>query len=988
MTSSQINEIFDKTSFLHGINAAYIEEMFEKFQSDPNSVPSDWKEFFTGITDNIKKQNNLKASWSKESEVELSNGDLVSAVDGNWSRKSYSEEIQIDNKNYLTVEEIKQQTLDSIGALRLIRAFRVNGHLIANLDPLNLKEITQHPELDYRNYGFTDKDLNKDIFIDGSLGLNSGKLNEIIKILSETYSGSIGVEFVHIQDPDQKQWVQERIEEVRNKTHFTEKGKIAIYRRLLEAEMFEKFLDKKYLGTKRFGLVGSESTIPGIEQIIKQSCLSGIEDIYIGTAHRGRLTLLSSVMEVPLRSIMAKFQGGGEDPNEVLGSGDVKYHLGISSDREFEGKKIHLSLTPNPSHLESVDPVVVGKVRAEQTMLQDKTNDRVIGLLIHGDAAMAGQGVVAETFAMSQLRGFRTGGTIHFVINNQIGFTTVPHYGRSAPYCTEIAKIIQAPIFHVNGDDVESVVHVCRLAVEFRNKFKTDVVVDMFCYRRSGHNEMDLPEFTQPLMYQKIKEHKTTLKIYEKKLKEENVLTDIEALNQHEEYKKVLEEEFALSKSYKSNKADWLEGSWKGLSTASFDARRGKTSVTIEDLKFIAKEIHRIPEDFNIHKRIKKIYEERLNSVLNDSGIDWATAESLAFATLLKEGFGVRLSGQDSGRGTFSQRHAVLYDQMNEKRFVPLRHFMDKQGFFEVIDSFLSEYGVLGFEYGYSQVDPRTLVLWEGQFGDFANNAQTIIDQFITTGERKWLRMSGLTLLLPHGHEGQGSEHSSARLERFLQMCAEDNIQVVNCTSPANYFHVLRRQLHRDFRKPLIIMTPKSTLRHKKNVSSVDQFINGSTFHRILRDEISVQEEKKINRVLLCSGKIYFELQDEIDKLKKENVFILRIDQLYPFPYDVLKDELKRFPEAEVYWVQEEPSNMGAFRFIKHRVESVMASMNRNEELLFIGRKASASPATGILDRHIENQKNILRLAIEADKQEIISNKDGVSLVKFKLPIE
>ena len=988
MKSSQINEIFDKTSFLHGINAVYIEEMFEKFQTDPNSVPIDWKEFFTGITDNIKKQNSLNASWSNEREVELSNGDLVSALDGNWSRESYSEAIQLDNKSSLTAEEIKQQTLDSIGALRLIRAFRVNGHLIANLDPLNLKEITQHPELDYRNYGFTDKDLNKDIFIDGSLGLSSSKLSEIIKILSETYSGSIGVEFVHIQDPDQKQWVQERIEEVRNKTHFTDKGKIAIYRRLLEAEMFEKFLDKKYLGTKRFGLVGSESTIPGIEQIIKQSCLSGIEDIYIGTAHRGRLTLLSSVMEVPLRAIMAKFQGGGEDPNEVLGSGDVKYHLGISSDREFEGKKIHLSLTPNPSHLESVDPVVVGKVRAEQTMLQDKTNDKVIGLLIHGDAAMAGQGVVAETFAMSQLRGFRTGGTIHFVINNQIGFTTVPHYGRSAPYCTEIAKIIQAPIFHVNGDDVESVVHVCRLAVEFRNKFKTDVVVDMFCYRRSGHNEMDLPEFTQPLMYKKIKEHKTALKIYEEKLKDESILKDAEILNQHEEYKKILEEEFALSNTYKSNKADWLEGSWKGLSTASFDARRGKTSVTIEDLNSIAREIHEIPENFNIHKRIKKIYEERLNSVLNNTGIDWATAESLAFATLLNEGFGVRLSGQDSGRGTFSQRHAVLYDQMNEKRFVPLRHFRDKQGFFEVIDSFLSEYGVLGFEYGYSQVDPRTLVLWEGQFGDFANNAQTIIDQFITTGERKWLRMSGLTLLLPHGHEGQGSEHSSARLERFLQMCAEDNIQVVNCTSPANYFHVLRRQLHRDFRKPLIIMTPKSTLRHKKNVSSIDQFINGSTFHRVLREEISPQEEKKISRLLLCSGKIYFELQDEIDKLKKENIFILRIDQLYPFPYDVLKDEFKRFPEAEIYWVQEEPSNMGAFRFAKHRIESVMTSLNKNEELLFIGRKASASPATGILDRHIENQKNILRLAIEADKQEIISNKDGVSLVKFKLPIE
>ena len=989
MTSSQINEIFDKTSFLHGINTAYIEEMFEKFQANPNSVPNDWKEFFAGITKNIKNQNPIKASWSQEKEIEFSNGDLVSAVDGNWSRKVHSKAIEVNDGASLTEEEIKNQTLDSIGAIRLIRAFRVNGHLVAKLDPLNLREVRQHPELDYKNYGFSEKDLNKSIFVGGSLGLHSTKLSEIIKILSETYSGSIGVEFVHIQDPDQKQWVQERIEEVRNKTHFTDKGKKAIYRRLLEAEMFEKFLDKKYLGTKRFGLVGSESTIPGIEQIIKQSCLSGIEDIYIGTAHRGRLTLLSSVMEVPLRAIMAKFQGVGEDPNEVLGSGDVKYHLGISSDREFEGKKIHLSLTPNPSHLESVDPVVIGKVRAEQTILKDKTNDKVIGLLIHGDAAMAGQGVVAETFTMSQLRGFRTGGTIHFVINNQIGFTTVPHYGRSAPYCTEIAKIIQAPIFHVNGDDVESVVHVCRLAVEYRNKFKTDVVVDMFCYRRSGHNEMDLPEFTQPLMYRKIKEQKTTLKLYEEKLVEENILKDSEIKKEEEEYRKILEEEFSLSNSYKPNKADWLEGSWKGLSTASFDERRGQTSVNVEDLISIAKEIYEIPNDFNVHKKIKKIFEDRLNSVVNNVGIDWATAESLAFATLLAEGFGVRLSGQDSGRGTFSQRHAVLYDQANEKRFVPLRHFRKKQGFFEVIDSFLSEYGVLGFEYGYSQVDPRTLVLWEGQFGDFANNAQTIIDQFITTGERKWLRMSGLTLLLPHGHEGQGSEHSSSRLERFLQMCAEDNIQVVNCTSPANYFHVLRRQLHRDFRKPLIIMTPKSTLRHKKNVSSIDQFINGSTFHRVLREEISEQEEKQINRVLLCSGKIYFELQDEIDRLKKENIIILRIDQLYPFPYDVLKDEFKRFPGAEIYWVQEEPSNMGAYRFAKHRVESVLSSLlGNNEELLFIGRRASASPATGILERHIENQRNILRLAIEADKKEIISNKDGVSLVKFKLPIE
>ena len=751
----------------------------------------------------------------------------------------------------------------------------------------------------------------------------------------------------------------------------------------------KNYLDKKFLGTKRFGLVGSESTIPGIEQIIKQCCLAGIEDIYIGTAHRGRLTLLASVMEVPLRAIMTKFQAGSDDPNEVLGSGDVKYHLGVSSDREFDGKKIHLSLTPNPSHLEAVDPVVIGKVRAKQTLTKDKNNEKVIGILIHGDAAIAGQGVVAETFAMSQLRGFRTGGTVHFVINNQIGFTTMPLYGRSAPYCTEIAKIVQAPIFHVNGDDPEAVVHVCRLAAEFRNKFKTDVIVDMFCYRRAGHNEMDLPEFTQPLMYKKIKEHSSTLKIYEKKLIGENILSKEDSIKFEDEYKNFLDSEFALSKTYKSNKADWLEGSWKGLSTASFDARRGKTAVEKNDLISISVAIHKLPEEFTTHKRIKKIYNDRSVSVLNGVGIDWATAEALAFASLLSEGFGVRLSGQDVGRGTFSQRHAVLYDQVNEERFVPLRHFQDQQGLFEIVDSFLSEYGVLGFEYGYSQVDPKTLVLWEGQFGDFANNAQTIIDQFITTGERKWLRMSGITLLLPHGHEGQGPEHTSGRVERFLQMCAEDNIQVINCTSPGNYFHALRRQLHRDFRKPLIIMTPKSTLRHKKNTSKIEDFINGSSFHRVMNDQLDQSSKDKINRVLLCSGKIYFEIHDQIESLGIENVAILRLDQLYPFPYDALTDELECYKDCEIYWVQEEPSNMGAYFFVKERIESVMHSLNmKTKELIFIGRRSSASPATGVQARHTQNQKNIIDLAIKADKEEIYDNKDGVSLLKYELPIE
>ena len=782
--------------------------------------------------------------------------------------------------------------------------------------------------------------------------------------------------------------MQERIEEVNNKTNFTTQGKKAIFQRLVESELFEQYLDKKFLGTKRYGIVGGESMIPGIEQIVKQSCLSGVEDIYFGTAHRGRLTLLATVLGMPYKGILSKFQGDLNDPNEVLGSGDVKYHLGVSSDREFDGKKIHLSLTPNPSHLEAVDPVVVGKVRAKQTLLNDKTTDKVFGILIHGDAAMAGQGIVAETFAMSQLRGFRTGGTIHFVINNQIGFTTTPHYGRSAPYCTEIAKMVQAPIFHVNGDDPEAVVHVCRLAAEYRNLFKEDVVVDMFCYRRSGHNEADEPMFTQPLMYKMIKKHQTTLNLYKDQLVKEEILTEDEAKKKISDFKEFLDNEFELSKSYKPNKADWLDGTWTGIKTASIDARRGKTSSTEDDIKILAKEIHTLPEEFTPHKRIKKIYNDRHQSIIDGINIDWATAEALAFATLLKDGYGVRLSGQDVGRGTFSHRHAVLYDQVNEERFVPLRHFRKDQALFEIVDSFLSEFGVLGFEYGYSQADPKTLVIWEAQFGDFSNGAQTIIDQFITTGERKWLRMSGLTLLLPHGHEGQGPEHTSSRLERFLQMCAEDNIQVANCTSPANYFHILRRQMMRDFRKPLILMTPKSTLRHKGNTSSLKDFVNGSTFHRVLHNLLSDDEKRKIDRVVLCSGKIYFELQDHINELSLNNIHIIRLEQLYPFPYEALEEEIADFKNCEMIWCQEEPRNMGAWQFIEERIQSVLEKLTGKIDLHFIGRRAAASPATGVFDRHLANQKNIIRLATEANVEEIKKEKSGVSLVKYKLPIE
>ena len=962
-------------SFLNSANAPYVAELYFKYTQNPKSIDESWKSFFSSLN-----------------EDELS---IISDFGGpEWKKRDTNviDDISFDkvvrSSSAVDFNSFKTSTLDSIRALRLIRAYRINGHLIANLDPLNLHKKNYHPELDYKSYGFSDNDLDREIFIDGSLGLETATLNEIIQILNKTYASSIGVEFLHIQSVEQKQWVQERIEEVHNKTNFTTQGKKAIFQRLVESELFEQYLDKKFLGTKRYGVEGGESMIPGIEQIVKQSCLAGVQDIYFGTAHRGRLTLLATVLGMPYRGILSKFQGSLNDPNEVLGSGDVKYHLGVSSDREFDGKSIHLSLTPNPSHLEAVDPVVAGKVRAKQTLLQDKTTDKVFGILIHGDAAMAGQGIVAETFAMSQLRGFRTGGIIHFVINNQIGFTTTPHYGRSAPYCTEIAKMVQAPIFHVNGDDPEAVVHVCRLAAEYRNLFKEDVVVDMFCYRRSGHNEADEPMFTQPLMYKKIKQHQTTLNLYKDQLIKEEILTEDEAKTKLSDFKKFLDNEFELSKSYKPNKADWLDGTWTGIKIASIDARRGKTSSTADDLKILAKEIHTIPEGFTPHKRIKKIYNDREQSIIEGKNIDWATAEALAFATLLKDGYGVRLSGQDVGRGTFSHRHAVLYDQENEKRFVPLRHFRKEQALFEIVDSFLSEFGVLGFEYGYSQADPKTLVIWEAQFGDFSNGAQTIIDQFITTGERKWLRMSGLTLLLPHGHEGQGPEHTSSRLERFLQMCAEDNIQVANCTSPANYFHILRRQMMRDFRKPLILMTPKSTLRHKGNTSAIEDFVNGSTFHRVLRKPLSGEEKNKINRVVLCSGKIYFELQDHIDALKLDNIHIIRLEQLYPFPYEALEEELIDFKNCEMIWCQEEPKNMGAWQFVQERVLSVVKKVTGKNELHFIGRRAAASPATGVFDRHLSNQKNIIRLATEANLEEIKKEKSGVSLVKYKLPIE
>jgi 2-oxoglutarate dehydrogenase E1 component len=693
----------------------------------------------------------------------------------------------------------------------------------------------------------------------------------------------------------------------------------------------------------------------------------------MGMPHRGRLNVLANVMAKPFRAIFNEFRGGSAHPDEVEGSGDVKYHLGASSDREFDDNRVHLSLTANPSHLEIVDPVVLGKVRAKQDQLHDKERDQVLPLLLHGDAAFAGQGVVAECLGLSGLRGHRTGGSIHFIVNNQIGFTTAPRFSRSSPYPSDVAKMIDAPIFHVNGDDPEAVVYVTKVAIEFRQRFLKPVVIDMFCYRRHGHNEADEPAFTQPLMYQRIAQHPSVVEVYSDRLVKEGLFTRAEIDRMQSDFRNFLEEEFAAGEAYRPNRADWLDGKWSGIGHAEEGARRGVTGVDLELLKEVGRKITTIPKTFHPHKTIARIMAARRKMIDDGAGIDWATAESLAFATLLVEGYRVRLSGQDSERGTFSQRHSVLMDQENEKKYTPLKHVAKEQAEFEVINSMLSEEAVLGFEYGYSLAEPNALVLWEAQFGDFANGAQVIIDQFISSGERKWLRMSGLVLLLPHGYEGQGPEHSSARLERYLQLCAEDNWQIANCTTPANYFHILRRQLHRGFRKPLVLMTPKSLLRHKRVVSNLAQFGPDTSFHRLLWDDaqflpdqaIKLVADDKIRRVVLCSGKIYYDLYDEREKRGLNDVYLLRMEQLYPFPARALIQELSRFKDAEMVWCQEEPKNMGAWSFIEPNIGWVLDHIEaKHRRVRYAGRPSSAATATGLMSKHVRELKAFLDEAL------------------------
>ena len=951
--SSSKNLEYEKTAFLSKSNSTFIEEMHLKFVNNDPTLPTSWKKYFNEIGDNsetILREIN-GPSWSPSKK---------------FSIKENQNQPEQDQK--LSENEIIKSNSNSIKAVAMIRSYRQRGHLIAKLDPLELLKSDYLEELHPEYYGFEKEDYQKKIFLDGVINKKQSTVKEIIEFLRKKYCGSLGYEYMYIANPTERKWFRDRVEQT-DDFKFTLNGKKAILNKLIQAEGFEKFLHTKYVGTKRFGLDGGESLIPALEQIIKIGGQSSIKEVKIGMSHRGRLNVLANVLQKSYKRIFNEFAGEISTKSDD-DTGDVKYHLGASSNREFDGNLVHVSLTDNPSHLEAVNPVVLGQTRAKQFFHKDKERKKVIPILIHGDAAFAGQGVVAECFAMSGLPGHNTGGTIHIIVNNQIGFTTSPRFARSSPYPSDVAKMVEAPIIHVNGDDPEAVVYAARIATDFRLKFNRDVVIDLICYRRFGHNEGDEPSFTQPLMYKKIRSHPSPIKVYGQKLVDEGSISNEFLNGEIKKFKDLLDDQFKNAKDYKP-KIEWFEGTWSRYKPEKGKDKRGVTGSDLEKLKEISNKINTIPGEINVHKTISKVIDNRKSSVLNEKKIDWSTAESLAFGTLLEEGYPVRLVGQDSGRGTFSQRHSVLRNQIDNSRYIPLNNISKKQKNFEIVDSFLSELAVLGFEYGYSLVEPNTLTIWEAQFGDFANGAQVVIDQFVASGERKWSRASGLVMLLPHGYEGQGPEHSSARLERFLQLCSNDNMQVMNCTTPANYFHALRRQMHRDFRKPLIIMTPKSLLRHKNCISDLEDFSKKNSFHRILWDHaidpkskgfIELKKPKKIKKVVLCSGKIYFDLIEAREKFKTDDVIVFRIEQLYPFPAKALAKELKPYAKnSKFYWCQEEPKNMGAWFSVRDYIQWTLDNIKaNNNQISYIGRKPDASPATGFAKRHISQQQEII----------------------------
>ena len=942
------------------VSPAFIETLYARYKVSPDDVEPGWRGFFEGLEGSDQGPSWQQANWPL-----TATDDLTAALDPSQMEPAAKPAKATAPKPAAapSTSDVTSAAADSIRAMMLIRTYRVRGHLAAKLDPLGITKQELPADLTPEYHGFSGADLDKPVYLGGALGMQWGTVREIVAVLQKNYCGPVGLEYMHISDVEERRFLQDRMEGQDKAIEFSPMGKKAIMKKVIEAEQWEKFLGRKYVGTKRFGLDGGESMIPALESVIKYGGQYGVREIVYGMAHRGRLNVLANVMAKAYRVIFHEFGGGSDNPDDVAGSGDVKYHLGTSTDREFDGINVHMSLVANPSHLEAADPVVLGKVRAIQTIAGDLTDHTgSLPVLIHGDAAFAGQGIVWECLGFSGIRGYNTGGCLHFVINNQIGFTTSPQYARSSPYPSDVAKGVQAPIFHVNGDDPEAVTFACKMAIEFRQKFKRDIVIDMWCYRRFGHNEGDEPSFTQPLMYDRIRQHPPVSEIFGKKLIAEGVIDQAWMDDTIGQFVALLEGEFEAGANYKPNKADWFAGRWSGLhAPADPESARRNIVTGLEPKLFdsIGRTLTTVPDTVKIHKTLARVIDAKREMFKSGENFDWATGEALAFGSLLSEGYGVRLSGQDSGRGTFSQRHAVWVDQTDEHKYVPL--WTIEHGSFEVLDSPLSEYGVLGFEYGYALADPKTLVVWEAQFGDFMNGAQIMIDQFIAAGEAKWLRANGLVMLLPHGYEGQGPEHSSARPERFLQLCAQDNMQVANCTTPANYFHLLRRQMHRNFRKPLVVFTPKSLLRHKLAVSKAADFQGESHFMRILSDPWAPKDED-VKRLVLCTGKVAYDLMEARNAAGDANTAIVRLEQLYPFPGDPLTIRLKRMANLEtVVWAQEEPKNNGAWSFVEPFIEESLANAGgKVARPLYAGRSAAASPATGLMKRHQTEQAALI----------------------------
>jgi 2-oxoglutarate dehydrogenase E1 component len=914
-----------------GVNAGILEDIRHSYDADPSSVDSSWADHF----------------------------DTRRTPDPMVDRDDCAQPAAPPASEGMSSELANQLADRHARVLRMIYAYRARGHRIACTDPLG-GHNTYFPELDPAHYGFGIADYDES-FIAGNLpGGPVQTLREILRRLRATYCRSVGVEFSHVQDPGRKQWLLDRIEQTENTTVLENSQRMRILEKLASAELFERFLHTRFVGQKRFSIEGSESLIPLLDTIVEEAPGFGARELVIGMTHRGRLSVLSNILGKSLESIFSEF----EDSSLVdspFGSGDVKYHKGFSKDRRTaSGALIHLSLTANPSHLEAVDPVVEGRARAKQIRAGDTDGKTVIPVLVHGDAAFSGQGIVAETLNLSNLAGYSTGGTIHIVVDNQIGFTTTPAEARSTLYCTDVAKMIQAPIFHVNGDDPDAVVHCVMIAMEYRYRFGEDVVIDLVCYRRHGHNEGDEPSFTQPLLYEKIRQKESVRKIYTDKLIRTGALSCNDARHIEEDLNHQLSHALEVIEIQPPGPDEPYEprGSWAGYLRTIPDEEPA-TAVPIEQLAHLAERIGAVPAEFNLHRKLAPLMLRRQKSVADGAPIDWGMAEALAMASLLVEGTSVRLSGQDSCRGTFSHRHAVLVDQKTEEKYVSLDHISPQQARFEAYDSLLSEAAVLGFEYGYSLAEPSTLTIWEAQFGDFANGAQVIIDQFITSAHSKWLRMSGLVMLLPHGYDGQGPDHSSARIERFLQSCADDAIQVANCTTSAQYFHLLRRQMRRAYRSPLIVFTPKSLLRKTSSMSLPEDFSSGR-FQRVLDDPLALEQPDRVKRVVLCSGKIYYDLLEDRERrmIDPDLVALVRVEQLYPWPQIELAAVIERYRNAScVMWAQEEPSNMGGWVFVRERIQ---AELRPTQRLRYAGRRESASTATGSMRIHRDEQAALL----------------------------